>query len=304
MELAIREAFLRFLAAILHNYKSYLRTGTRRPDIKAKDRNLSIFYDIDAFIRSRDSSSHQFYKELVQTQLFNDFIINISFLSELDSSLADALAFFDDCCKRINPNSDKDDNRLLDINRFISDQTVVILPPEPFMINNEKQEFSYTGLGELNLAYFGEDVCLSDGNNENIDEKNNSNGNLTLLNTSIIIDDFLSLSRRLPNTPIGVRSKAEKIQAQNKLDLNFSLNNHHHRSSKSWAYCLLSNSYAMWFIYLPIYIESCEFKVIGLNNTFKVLVKMQKQLLTQPDEVCFFWGGFSWERAVLKFYSL
>jgi hypothetical protein len=84
-EIEIREAFLRFMTSLLHNYKAYLRTGMRRPDIKAKDRNLSTYYDIDGFIRSRDSSSQAFYRELVQTQLFNDFIINISFLSELVS---------------------------------------------------------------------------------------------------------------------------------------------------------------------------------------------------------------------------
>ena len=49
-EIEIREAFLRFMTSLLHNYKAYLRTGTRRPDINAKDRNLSTYYDIDGFI--------------------------------------------------------------------------------------------------------------------------------------------------------------------------------------------------------------------------------------------------------------
>ena len=249
------------MIVILHNYKFYLRTGTRRPDIKAKDRNLSTYFDIDMFIRSRDSSSKQFYEELVKTQLFNDFIIHVSFLSELDPTLADGLAFFDDCCNRINPNTDRDGIKLLDLNRY-SDQTVVILPPEPLLINNEQQEFLYNGLSELKIEYFNNNVHL---NNDKVDKG---------------IDDLL-LSRNKLNIPIGVRSKTEKLQAQQKLDSIFSTN----RSPQSWAYCLLSNTYALWFIYLPYFIESSESEVIELNKAFKVLVKIQKQMLSQPDEV-------------------
>lgn len=261
-EISIREEFLRFMIAILQNYKSYLRTGTRRPDIKAKDRNISTYYDISAFIRSRDSSSQSFYKELVQTQLFNDFIINISFLSELDQTIADSLAFFDDCCNRVvNSNTS-----LLKLNRFINDQTIVILPPEP-LSNNSDEEFLYNGLPDLKFENF----CVGGGDeNINCDTYCNQHN-----------DDLISSNKRLINTPMGIRSKAEKLQAQQRLDSQFSAN----RSSKSWSYCLLSNAYALWFIYLPFYLETCESKVIGLNNAFKVLVKMQKQLLTQPDEV-------------------
>ena len=45
LDLMIREAFLRFMASILQNYKTFLRTVTRKPDIKAIDRNLSKFFD-------------------------------------------------------------------------------------------------------------------------------------------------------------------------------------------------------------------------------------------------------------------
>ena len=47
IDLSIREAFLKFMISILHNYKQFLRTVTRRPDIKAIDRNLSAFFDCD-----------------------------------------------------------------------------------------------------------------------------------------------------------------------------------------------------------------------------------------------------------------
>ena len=265
-EIEIREAFLRFMISLLNNYKMFLRTGTRRPDIKAKDRNLSTYYDIDGFIRSRDSSSQLFYRELVQTQLFNDFIINISFLSELEPTIAGALAFFDDCCNRVVHNTNTD---LLNLNRYISDQTVFILPPEAPTNNDEL--FLYNGLPDLKKEYF-------DGEVANVNEEEIKNEEL---NANHLNEDLSLASKRLLNTPIGVRSKAEKLQAQQRLVLTFTTN----RSSKSWAYCLLSNTYSLWFIYLPFYLESCESKVVELNNTFKVFVRIQKQLLSQPDEV-------------------
>ena len=47
LNIEIQEAFLRFMASILHNYKTFLRTVTRRPDIKAIDRNLATFFDCE-----------------------------------------------------------------------------------------------------------------------------------------------------------------------------------------------------------------------------------------------------------------
>jgi hypothetical protein len=46
-DLSIREAFLKFMISILHNYKQFLRMVTRRPDIKAIDRNLTTFFDCE-----------------------------------------------------------------------------------------------------------------------------------------------------------------------------------------------------------------------------------------------------------------
>jgi hypothetical protein len=51
LDLSIREAFLRFMIYIMQNYERYLRTVTRRPDLKAIDRNLATFFDCEGFIR-------------------------------------------------------------------------------------------------------------------------------------------------------------------------------------------------------------------------------------------------------------
>ena len=50
LDLSIREAFLRFMTQILQNYERFLRTVTRRPDLKAIDRNLATFFDCEGFI--------------------------------------------------------------------------------------------------------------------------------------------------------------------------------------------------------------------------------------------------------------
>ncbi len=107
----------------------------------------------------------------------------------------------------------------------------------------------YSGLPELKLENFDD---VDSKKNEDTIKKNNEELNSSFNHLSL--NDDVLLAKRLLNTPIGVRSKAEKLQAQQRLDTTFFIN----RSSKSWAYCLLSNAYALWFIYLPFYLESTE----------------------------------------------
>ena len=136
-ELAIREAFLRFMATIWHNYKSFLRTNTRKPGTKAIDRNLAKFFDTEGFVRSKEAACQPFYRELCSTQLFYDCIMNLSFASELEPTLADAFAFFAELCSRINPAANTADEpmshmrviEMLGYQRTVSDQTVVVMAP-------------------------------------------------------------------------------------------------------------------------------------------------------------------------------
>jgi hypothetical protein len=59
----IREAFLKFMVSILHNYKKFLKTVTRKPNLKALDRNLNTYFDCEGFIRHME-------KEKPTMQLF------------------------------------------------------------------------------------------------------------------------------------------------------------------------------------------------------------------------------------------
>ncbi|CAF1357891.1 unnamed protein product, partial [Rotaria sordida] len=54
-----------------------------------------------------------------------------------------------------------------------------------------------------------------------------------------------------------------------------------------WAYCLLSNVYSLWFMHLPTMIECYTSPRDILNYAYKILVQMNRQHLTNPDEICF-----------------
>lgn len=140
LELSIREAFLRFMAQMLANYKLFQRTVTRRPDMRAIDRNLTKFFDCDGFIRSKETQCQPFYRELTRTQLFYDCIMNLSFTSELEISLADSFYFFAEVCSKLglaqspsgvnSSHAINDDSvKLLELNESDNGQTVVVLPP-------------------------------------------------------------------------------------------------------------------------------------------------------------------------------
>lgn len=52
--------------------------------------------------------------------------------------------------------------------------------------------------------------------------------------------------------------------------------------------CLLSNSYALWFIYLAEHLRLCESnRKKGLNYAYKILIQMKNHQINKPDEICF-----------------
>ncbi|KAG7267421.1 LOW QUALITY PROTEIN: hypothetical protein CRUP_012522 [Coryphaenoides rupestris] len=103
LELEIQEAFLRFMAAILKGYRSFLRPITQAPSEKATD--ASSLFDLQGFLRSRDRSHQKFYSLMTKTQMFIRFIEECSFVSDKDASLA----FFDDCVDKLyNPERSAD----------------------------------------------------------------------------------------------------------------------------------------------------------------------------------------------------
>uniref|UniRef100_A0AAX7UYJ1 DENN domain containing 4A n=1 Tax=Astatotilapia calliptera TaxID=8154 RepID=A0AAX7UYJ1_ASTCA len=138
LELEIQEAFLRFMAAILKGYRSFLRPITQAPSEKATD--ASSLFDLQGFLKSRDRSHQKFYSLMTKTQMFIRFIEECSFVSDKDASLA----FFDDCVDKVD--SDRpEETRLIEIDESQrSEHTVFITPPElPPLPEGEEHPLCY-----------------------------------------------------------------------------------------------------------------------------------------------------------------
>uniref|UniRef100_A0A8C1M554 DENN/MADD domain containing 4A n=1 Tax=Cyprinus carpio TaxID=7962 RepID=A0A8C1M554_CYPCA len=147
LELEIQEAFLRFMAAILKGYRSYLLPITQAPSEKSTD--SSSLFDLQGFLKSRDRSHQKFYTLMTKTQMFIRFIEECSFVSDKDASLA----FFDDCVDKLfgtekggKVDSDKpEDTRLIELDKsHRSEHTVYITPPElPALPEGEEPPMVY-----------------------------------------------------------------------------------------------------------------------------------------------------------------
>uniref|UniRef100_A0A671SDT5 C-myc promoter-binding protein-like n=1 Tax=Sinocyclocheilus anshuiensis TaxID=1608454 RepID=A0A671SDT5_9TELE len=255
LELEIQEAFLRFMAAILKGYRSYLLPITQAPSEKATD--ASSLFDSQGFLKSRDRSHQKFYSLMTKTQMFIRFIEECSFVSDKDASLA----FFDDCVDKVD--SDKpEDTRLIELDKsHRSEHTVYITPPElPALPEGEEPPmvYSYSGFPVLNAQ-----LCeLQDGPR---------------------VSKATSAVRHIsPISPAAIfrRSQQEIKSAQRMAKMYSSI-------PQMWSKCLLRHCHGLWFICLPAYVSACHSKVRALHTAYDVLRNMQDKKLQPPDEVCY-----------------
>uniref|UniRef100_A0A3P8XA87 DENN/MADD domain containing 4A n=1 Tax=Esox lucius TaxID=8010 RepID=A0A3P8XA87_ESOLU len=124
LEMEIQESFLRFMAAILKGYRSYLLPITQAPSERTTD--AGSLFDLQGFLKSRDRSHQKFYSLMIKTQMFIRFIEECSFVSDKDASLA----FFDECVDKTD--SDRpEDLKLIELDEsHRSEHTVYINPPD------------------------------------------------------------------------------------------------------------------------------------------------------------------------------
>jgi len=316
----IREAFLKFMVSILHSYKKFLKTVTRKPNLKALDRNLNTYFDCEGFIRHMEKENqpcNYFFKELVRTQLFYDCIMNLSFTTELELELADSFAFFSDLCYKYNNTSPE--IRLLDLNESLNNQTVVILPPvlDDTFNGQTKSDFIYDSKhgkfpvskfelqqngaivveNEYDLEKHGDGSLYEKNENE---QENEDKYSVDLKPNKQLAENIRSL-KVVPNTPIGVRTQTEKLQYKKTVGLVLQKAEYHSKNanrissllkanSKVQAFYFLSQAYSLWFIYLPENLKTCTTKETiksVLNYGYSVLIQMQNHRLAQPDEICF-----------------
>ncbi|XP_066557342.1 C-myc promoter-binding protein isoform X2 [Amia ocellicauda] len=255
LELEIQEAFLRFMAAILKGYRSYLRPITQAPSEKATD--ASSLFDLQGFLKSRDRSHQKFYSLMTKTQMFIRFIEECSFVSDKDASLA----FFDDCVDKVD--SDRpEESRLIELDEsHRSEHTVFITPPElPPLPEGEEYplQHSYNGFPALNLELMDRPKGLW------------------------IPVTRLTSRNSCPASPAPMfRRTKQEIKSAHKIAKRYS------SIPQMWSKCLLRHCYGLWFICLPAYVKVCHSKVRALRTAYDVLRKMQVKKLQPPDEVCY-----------------
>ncbi|XP_053479014.1 C-myc promoter-binding protein [Ictalurus furcatus] len=255
LELEIQEAFLRFMAAILKGYRSYLLPITQAPSEKATD--ASSLFDLQGFLKSRDRSHQKFYFLMTKTQMFIRFIEECSFVSDKDASLA----FFDDCVDKVDSER-PEDTRLIELDKsHRSEHTVFITPPElPPVPEGEEPSmlYSYSGFPVLNA-----ELCEP------------QEGPGTPMATS-------NSRHTSPGSPSAIfRRSKQEIKSAQRMAKTYSSIPH------MWSKCLLRHCHGLWFICLPGYVAACHSKVRALRAAYDVLRMMQDKKLQPPDEVCY-----------------
>uniref|UniRef100_A0A3B3V644 DENN domain containing 4A n=1 Tax=Poecilia latipinna TaxID=48699 RepID=A0A3B3V644_9TELE len=255
LELEIQEAFLRFMAAILKGYRSFLRPITQAPSEKATD--ASSLFDLQGFLKSRDRSHQKFYSLMTKTQMFIRFIEECSFVSDKDTSLA----FFDDCVDKVDGER-PDETRLIEIDESQrSEHTVFITPPElPPLPDGEEYPlcYRYDGFPVLTLELFDPVEGLRTPSSR------------------------LAARHSCPTSPAPMfRRTKQEIKSAQKIAKKYS------SIPQLWSKCLLRHCYGLWFICLPAYVKVCHSKVRALRTAYDVLRKMQAKKLQPPDEVCY-----------------
>ncbi|KAJ8247682.1 hypothetical protein GJAV_G00249060 [Gymnothorax javanicus] len=255
LELEIQEALLRFMAAVLKGYRSFLRPITQAPSEKATD--ASSLFDLQGFLRSRDRSQQRFYSLLTRTQMFIRFIEECSFVSDKDASLA----FFDDCVEKV-ASERSEETRLIELDESLrSELTVFITPPElPPLPDGQEHPLRY--------SYSGFPVLTPE-----------------LLDAP---DGLCAPVSHLPSCPSCPTSPAPMFRRTKQ-----EIKSAHKAAKKSssipklWAKCLRRHCYGLWFICLPAYLAVCHSKVRALRTAYDVLRRMQAEKLQAPDEVCY-----------------
>uniref|UniRef100_A0A671V5S0 DENN/MADD domain containing 4A n=1 Tax=Sparus aurata TaxID=8175 RepID=A0A671V5S0_SPAAU len=250
LELEIQEAFLRFMAAILRGYRSYLLPITQAPSEKTTD--ASSLFDHQGFLKSRDRSHQRFYSLMTKTQMFSRFIEECSFVSDKDASLA----FFDECVDKVR----FAETRLIELDEsHRSEHTVYVNPPElPPLPEGEEHPLCY--------RYHSADQSLNDRYETDC-----------FLSFTL----FYSEKSTTMNHPYMCSVLSQEIKSAQRMAKTYS------SMPQMWSKCLLRHCYGLWFICLPGFVGTCHSKVRALRTAYDVLRKMQDKKLQAPDEVCY-----------------
>uniref|UniRef100_A0A6Q2YL70 DENN/MADD domain containing 4A n=1 Tax=Esox lucius TaxID=8010 RepID=A0A6Q2YL70_ESOLU len=250
LEMEIQESFLRFMAAILKGYRSYLLPITQAPSERTTD--AGSLFDLQGFLKSRDRSHQKFYSLMIKTQMFIRFIEECSFVSDKDASLA----FFDECVDKTD--SDRpEDLKLIELDEsHRSEHTVYINPPDlPPLPPGQEYPLCYR------YTYYP--------------PYPSTHTHTSSISTESVVG-FLAIQCVL----ISLLWFQEVRSAQRMARTYSSV-------PQMWSKCLLRHCYGLWFVCLPAYTAACHSKVRALRVAYDVLRRMQDKKIQAPDEVCY-----------------
>ncbi|VDM36820.1 unnamed protein product [Toxocara canis] len=258
LEVSVQDAFLKFMASVMHGYTAYLRPIRSAPRRVGATDTGSLF-DLDAFLRSRDRSSIEFFKRFSETQSFNRFIEERSFVSDKNAYNA----FFDDCIAKINPNDERTfEASLLDMELSASSQTEFTPPPEPMTdAEGNEMHFQYDHFPRrLDTALF------------QLDTLNRTSKRAFDTSADRIADGIGSaLLRTKQETRNAVETAVHSLE----------------HSQLSWPKTLLFYAYSLWFMLLPSLLHIAKSKVKVLRLAFHVLDRIEQSGVPALDQVCY-----------------
>uniref|UniRef100_T1KBU8 UDENN domain-containing protein n=1 Tax=Tetranychus urticae TaxID=32264 RepID=T1KBU8_TETUR len=146
-----------------------------------------------------------------------------------------------------------------------NDRTVFIPAPEP--ISNETYSYSCFPALDKSLFHLHSTITKNSFDQDTIDASNLSRTGSTAALAS----------------PMSRRTKQEIRSAQR-------VARHHSEAPLTWAKCLVSYCYSLWFIHLPAFVEgniAGMVKAKQLRIAYSVLERMQSLNLHPVDEVCY-----------------
>ncbi|VDO72217.1 unnamed protein product, partial [Heligmosomoides polygyrus] len=277
LEMAIHDAFLRFMASLMRGYQSFLKPIKSAPaSVSATD--TGNLFDLDGFLKSRDKSGVEFFKRFGATQSFIRFIEERSFIS--DKSTFNA--FFDDCIAKVDagggllrwskPSTWSWRSSIRKITPFTSFQ-VFIAPPEPIIDPSTglEREFKYDRFPRhLDTSLFQLDQLNLNRNMEQ-PAVPVQYGKLS------VILRFISEHNRCAAVRTKPEMKSSILAATNSVRTN----------PLNWPKTLLFYSYSLWFMQLPSLISIAPNKRKILLLAFHVLDRMEHTEVFPLDQVCY-----------------
>lgn len=275
----IQEAFLQFMTFIFKDFRKYLKPIKKK---KVGSTDPSSLFDFQNFIMSRDKSHHQFYTFLTNTQMFTKFIEERTFSSDKYTYLA----FFDECLNRIESteNADFSTFQLIELDdRDKNDRTVFISDPESLvnLADYKKQTYKYSKFGPFNHELFLKEPILSHFDNcrkPSIESRSFESicGNYTNNQST----SNLNLQQNLTSSPMMMKRTKHEVRSAQRVAKRLA------ETPLTWAKCLISYSYSIWFVHLHSYIRANQQLTLKakLEIAFNILLRMQSLALHPLDE--------------------